>query len=61
MLPRGTPRARVFASMADAAEPPEELICPITQELFVDPVVAEDGNTYSRADLLEWFSGGSAS
>ena len=33
--------------MTDEAEPPEELDCPITLELFVDPVVAEDGNTYS--------------
>jgi hypothetical protein len=27
---------------------PKELICPITQELMVDPVFAEDGFSYER-------------
>ena len=29
--------------------------CPISGDLLEDPVVAEDGNTYSRALLEEWF------
>jgi hypothetical protein len=33
-----------------------ELLCPITQELFVDPVVAADGFTYERGALLAWFA-----
>ena len=30
------------------ADPPEELLCPITLSLFEDPVVCEDGFTYDR-------------
>eukprot|EP00579_Thalassiosira_antarctica_P011161 CAMPEP_0201918138 /NCGR_PEP_ID=MMETSP0903-20130614/7375_1 /ASSEMBLY_ACC=CAM_ASM_000552 /TAXON_ID=420261 /ORGANISM="Thalassiosira antarctica, Strain CCMP982" /LENGTH=141 /DNA_ID=CAMNT_0048454383 /DNA_START=36 /DNA_END=457 /DNA_ORIENTATION=- len=37
--------------------PPRELICPITQELLKDPVVAEDGHTYERNSLITWFDG----
>jgi len=33
--------------------PPRELVCPITQELLRDPVVAEDGHTYERNSLGE--------
>jgi len=36
--------------------PPRELICPITQELLKDPVVAEDGHTYERNSLTTWFT-----
>lgn len=35
---------------------PRELICPITQELMKDPVVAEDGHTYERSSLITWFN-----
>eukprot|EP00581_Thalassiosira_minuscula_P016745 CAMPEP_0183728804 /NCGR_PEP_ID=MMETSP0737-20130205/28948_1 /TAXON_ID=385413 /ORGANISM="Thalassiosira miniscula, Strain CCMP1093" /LENGTH=156 /DNA_ID=CAMNT_0025960831 /DNA_START=32 /DNA_END=498 /DNA_ORIENTATION=+ len=38
--------------------PPRELICPITQELLNDPVVAEDGHTYERKSLVTWFGMG---
>lgn len=33
----------------------ENLICPITNEVFKDPVVAEDGFTYERTAIEEWF------
>ena len=29
-------------------EPPEDFLCPITQELMKDPVVASDGHTYEK-------------
>jgi hypothetical protein len=32
------------------------LICPITLELFNDPVIAQDGNTYERKAISEWIS-----
>lgn len=32
----------------------DALTCPITLELFVDPVLAEDGHTYERAAIVEW-------
>ena len=35
-----------------------DLTCPISLELFENPVVASDGNTYSRAGIEEWFRNG---
>ena len=32
----------------------ENYYCPITQELFVDPVIDRDGNTFERAAIVEW-------
>lgn len=32
------------------------LTCPITHKLLVGPVVASDGNTYSKAALQDWIS-----
>jgi len=36
-------------------EPNENFLCPITQEIFKDPVVAADGHTYERSALERWF------
>ena len=33
-----------------------DLVCPITQELPFDPVMAEDGKIYERNAILEWFA-----
>jgi len=33
----------------------KELLCPITQELPFDPVMAKDGKIYERTAILEWF------
>lgn len=32
---------------------PDELICPLTGSIFVEPVVAADGNTYEREALFD--------
>jgi len=32
------------------------LVCPITNAIFEDPVVASDGRTYSKAALLDWLA-----
>jgi len=32
----------------------ERLTCPISQDTFVDPVVASDGHTYERTELQAW-------
>ena len=49
-------RARRAASAAAAEEPPADLCCPITQVLFVDPVVCiGDGETYERYAIERWF------
>ena len=33
----------------------DEYLCPITQELPLDPVLAEDGRIYERWAIMEWF------
>lgn len=33
-----------------------QLICPLTNEIFNDPVVTNDGSVYERTKILEWFS-----
>jgi len=33
---------------------PPTFICPITQEVMIDPVFTEDGNTYEREAIREW-------
>lgn len=35
--------------------PPPELVCPITGDLFEEPHVTEDGHTYERSAIHEWF------
>ena len=34
----------------------DEYVCPITAELPIDPVIAEDGLCYERHAIEEWFS-----
>ena len=41
---------------SDVASPLEHLVCPISYELPVDPVMAEDGNIYERSAIEEWLS-----
>ena len=33
---------------------PEGFLCPITRELFTDPVVASDGHTYEQSAISQW-------
>jgi hypothetical protein len=35
---------------------PEEFICPITQEVMDDPVIATDGFTYERRSIESWLT-----
>ena len=49
---------RLKKTLSDVSK---HLICPITQELMADPVIAEDGNTYERAKVLEWMQNNSTS
>lgn len=39
----------------------DEFLCPITLELYRDPVVASDGHTYERSALERWFKTNSKS
>ena len=34
----------------------DEYLCPITQELPIDPVTAEDGRVYERSAIEEWLA-----
>ena len=36
---------------------PTELCCPITHELYTDPVNASDGETYERSAIERWIKG----
>ena len=35
---------------------PEELLCPISHEVMVDPVLAADGHAYERMHIEEWLT-----
>ena len=34
---------------------PNEFLCPITQEMMIDPVFCCDGHTYERSAIQKWF------
>lgn len=38
-----------------ASSAPAYSLCPITQDIMVDPVVAEDGHSYERDAIKKWF------
>ncbi|KAK1266062.1 putative E3 ubiquitin-protein ligase LIN-1 [Acorus gramineus] len=40
--------------------PPKDFICPITSQLFVDPVTLETGQTYERKAVQEWIDRGNS-
>jgi uncharacterized protein len=39
-------------------EVPEDYICPLTLEIYNDPVVAADGHTYEREEIQKWIDSG---
>ena len=45
---------RIEKELSFRAEIPDEYLCPITQEIMVDPVIAMDGHTYERRAIEEW-------
>ncbi len=40
--------------MTSSAKSNDDLICPITLQIFHDPVIAGDGHTYERAAIVRW-------
>ena len=38
------------------APPPVEFLCPITQEMMVDPVFTTDGHTYEKTAIQRWLT-----
>ena len=43
-------------SLLQLDEPPEHLICPLSQELFLDPVTMSDGLSYERQAAQDWLT-----
>ena len=43
--------------MTSRFERPSSLHCPITHEVFQDPVIAADGHTYERQAITQWLEG----
>eukprot|EP00300_Choanocystis_sp_HF-7_P036293 c52136_g1_i1.p1 GENE.c52136_g1_i1~~c52136_g1_i1.p1 ORF type:complete len:235 (+),score=36.02 c52136_g1_i1:41-745(+) len=42
--------------LPDDIEIPSEMICPITQEIMLDPVIAIDGHSYEHQAMKSWLS-----
>ncbi|CAF1657039.1 unnamed protein product [Didymodactylos carnosus] len=43
-------------SVKDNEQIMTNLICPLTERVFDDPVTAGDGQTYERAAIIEWLN-----
>lgn len=39
----------------DLADAPQEFLCPISLTVMADPVVAQDGHTYEKENIIKWF------
>jgi len=52
-------RAEIARLRLTRGEIPEDLRCPLTLELFCEPVTAADGHTYERVAIEEWLATGS--
>ena len=37
--------------VVEMSAPPSEIVCPLTSQVFVDPVIASDGHTYERSAI----------
>jgi hypothetical protein len=53
--------AAAAAAMEKARKPPDHFLCPITQDVMIDPVSAADGHMYERRAIEDWFIGHSTS
>ena len=68
MAPKKARKAADAIDLTEMASPQEktqkvalttiakEFVCPITQELPISPVTAEDGKIYEEKDILHWFA-----
>ena len=50
--------AREWTPPLDGTEPLPAFICPISQEIMIDPVMTSDGHTYDRQCIMQWFEQG---
>lgn len=49
-------KSLMFSLTKNECQVPEDFMCPITHEIMTDPVLCEDGFSYERTAILEWFS-----
>lgn len=55
LKPLPIPTTNTFFRVNSEEELPQEVLCPITQELYKDPVICiVDGHTYERKELERW-------
>ena len=50
--------ASASAASCVGSAAPDAFLCPISQELMTDPVIAADGHSYERAEIEKWFATG---
>ncbi|CAF1311938.1 unnamed protein product [Adineta steineri] len=53
--PPSSPLPTTGSSFSDEQMTPS-LICPLSEQQFVDPVIASDGYTYERAAIIDWIN-----
>merc|ERR1719456_1375774 len=51
-----TKEGHTYAEVAERIrdQVPRDYLCPITQDVMIDPVMAADGKTYERVAIAEW-------
>jgi hypothetical protein len=54
--PPPSSRPRLTSSSSSNEQLMRNLTCTLTQQMFVDPVIATDGQTYERAAILDWIN-----
>ncbi len=49
-------KAAISKSVERSMAIPPEFVCPLTREIFTDPVITKDGHTYERAAIEMWLA-----
>lgn len=49
-------KVRISESVERSLQIPNEFLCPLTREVFKDPVITKDGHTYERKAIAMWFA-----
>ena len=48
----------ISEKLTTRTRPPKDFVCPITGQIFCDPVTLETGQTYERKEIQEWLERG---
>ncbi|VVC34911.1 Hypothetical protein CINCED_3A006655 [Cinara cedri] len=49
---------KALMKLSPSVDIPDEFVCPITRQVFRDPVICADGYTYERSAIVSWFRRG---